>query len=94
VKFKFDGDALITGAGLGLGVGADTEGLINWFIAGISVRSRPSALDPLVGALDDGELPDAAAVSPVPPADLLVEDDNVRELVSPEMGAETVVVLL
>ena len=57
---------------MGDGVEVDDVGVISWLIPGISERSRPNALEPPVPP-EEVEPPDAAAVSPAPPDDVLVD---------------------
>ena len=62
----------MTGEAVEDGVEVDEVGVVIWLIPGISEMSRLNALDPLALPEED-ELPDAAAVSPAPPDDVLVD---------------------
>lgn len=66
------GLAPMTGEAVEDGVGVGEVGVVIWLIPGISEMSRLNALDPLALPEED-ELPDAAAVSPGPPDDVLVD---------------------
>jgi hypothetical protein len=85
------------GAGVGDGVGVDDVGVMSWLIPGISESRRLNVLEPL--ALPDGdEPPDAAAVSPVPPDEVLLDiaeiDDEPTAYAEVEAADETVARLL